>query len=118
MPPKAFVVLIVMNLDQFAWNEDRDSGPLPTTEITDTRKLDDALTELTVRVGMIANLGAIKLVDVMTGTDGTIIIAYRLRTRSRGLTYGFQWATIDECDLNEWPEERRLLDRAWELEET
>ena len=116
--PKVFVVLVVLNLDEFAVDGAVGDDLLPMTEITGERDLNQALADLIDRVGLLPNLGAVKLVDIVVGNDGTLVIGYRIRTRSRGLNDGFTWCKLGNADLREWPEERHLVDRAWEGEQT
>lgn len=113
MTPKVFVVLVVMNLDEVAIDVATYCPPL--AEVHDD--LNVTLAELIKTVGLLPNLGATKLVDVVVGNDGTLVIGYRVRTRSRGLRSGFNWCPIGDVNAD-GTEERYLLDRAWELEET
>lgn len=115
MPPKVFVVLVVLNLDEFV-GDGTSADLLPMTEVTGDLDLNQALSELISRVGLLPNLGVAKLVDIAVGDDGTLVIGYRIRTCSRGLNDGYVWWKFRDTDLREWPEERHLLDRAWEGE--
>lgn len=110
MPPKVFVVLVVMRLGEVAVNDD---NALPVAEVG-IRDIYTCLNTLVNEVGLVPNLGSLKLVDVISADDGTLLIAYRIRTRAQVLAGEWRWVNID-VDLG-GKEERRLLDRAWELE--
>ncbi len=112
MAPKIFVVLVVMHLHEVAVGE---LSGLPCEEVTEGRSIDAAIDAAVRRVGLIRNLGSVKLVDVVQADDGTVVIGYRVRTRSHWLTKGFTWLSLG-AHIDE-PTERYLVDRAWELEQ-
>ena len=111
MPPKVFVVLVVMRLSEVAVGED---NALPVDEVTGDRTIYECLSDLVNAVGLVPNLGSLKLVDVISSEDGAVLIAYRIRTQAQALAGEWRWQNLG-ADLH-GKEERRLLDRAWELE--
>ena len=108
--PRVFVSLVVLNLADVA----TDSGGLPGIEVTDTRNLTESLNHLMTTVGLLPNLGTVKLVGVVSEA-GAVQIGYRVRTRSMSLAPGFKWEPVS-TRLNGY--QRALLDRAWEGEQT